>query len=178
MDLEAAGGNPKQNPPQTLPVEWHLCSFDALQVQQLYEILKLRQQVFCLEQDCLYLDIDDKDPFCLHLFAECQGKIIAVLRILPENLSWPEASIGRFAVDPAFRNLGLGRQAMETALAFLKSEWNEPAVRIEGQAYLKEFYESLGFACKRGPYLEDGIPHFEMLLDFPAEGPLCKNDPD
>ena len=110
--------------------------------------------------------MDDKDKSSIHLFVEEQGKTIVCLRILPAGLSYPEASIGRFAIDKSYRRQGLGREAMNHTIQYMKQEMKVPAIRISGQAYLQKFYEDLGFETIRGPYLEDQIPHYEMLRLF------------
>lgn len=147
-------------------MNWELKTYQELTKDELYDILKLRCNVFVAEQKCTEPDLDDKDQSSLHLFAKNEGRIIACLRILPAGLSYPEPSIGRFAVDPSYRKNGLGREAMTRALQYMKTEWHPAAIRISGQAYLQKFYESLGFETVRGPYLEDQIPHYELLLNL------------
>lgn len=144
-------------------MNWNLKTYDELTKDELYDILKLRCQVFVEEQKCTEADLDDKDKSSIHLFAEDQGQTIACLRILPAGLSYPEASIGRFAIDKAYRGQGLGREAMNRTIQYMKQEMKVPAIRISGQAYLQKFYEDFGFVTIRGPYLEDQIPHYEML---------------
>ena len=147
-------------------MNWNLKTYDELTKDELYDILKLRCQVFVEEQKCTEADLDDKDKSAIHLFVEEQGKTIVCLRILPAGLSYPEASIGRFAIAKDYRGQGLGREAMNRSLQYMTQEMKVPAIRISGQAYLQKFYEDLGFETIRGPYLEDQIPHYEMLLSF------------
>ncbi len=145
-------------------LHWEIKSFDALTKEELYEILKLRFEVFVVEQKCTDLDLDDRDQESIHMFLRENNHMIACLRMLPEGLSYPEASIGRFAVDREFRKQGIGRKGLETAIRYILEEWKESAIRISGQAYLYDFYRSFGFQETKGPYLEDQIPHYQFLL--------------
>jgi len=111
-----------------------------------------------------YLDPDDKDPSCWHLEGLLGGQLIACLRIAPPGAVYPEASIGRVAVAPDNRGQSLGRELMVRSMAYAQDLWPNDGLRISGQAYLQEFYHTLGFATVKGPYLEDDLPHYEMLL--------------
>lgn len=145
-------------------MKWHLSSFDTLDAPTLYQLLQLRSAIFVVEQQCIYQDIDDKDPQALHLWC-CDDKqrIVACCRLLPPGLSYAEASIGRVATATDARGLGLGRILMHKALQASEAHWQSVPVRISAQLYLQRFYESLGFDGIGEPYLEDGIPHLEML---------------
>ena len=145
-------------------IEWHCKPFSELSNDQLYEFIKLRIDIFVVEQTCPYLDPDSKDPDCWHLEGLLQGQLVACLRIAPPGAVYPELSIGRVAVAPDNRGQGLGREAMLQSLAYSKALWPSANIRLSGQAYLQEFYHSLGFTTVKGPYLEDDLPHFEMLL--------------
>ena len=127
-------------------------------------MIKLRGSIFVVEQRCPYLDPDDKDPSCWHLEGLLGDQLIACLRIAPPGAVYPELSIGRVAVAPDNRGQGLGREAMVQSLAYSQALWPNANIRLSGQAYLQEFYHSLGFSTVKGPYLEDDLPHFEMLL--------------
>ncbi|MCR4694597.1 MAG: GNAT family N-acetyltransferase [Pseudobutyrivibrio sp.] len=142
---------------------WKLKAFEDLTVGELYEILRLRAEIFVVEQDCVYQDLDGKDRQSMHLFLQDGEEVIACLRIIPAGISYKEPSIGRFVVKESERKSGLGREAMNQAIEYISSEYKEDHIRISGQAYLREFYESLGFKVVKDPYLEDGIPHFQML---------------
>jgi len=146
-------------------MNWHLQAFDTLTIPELYAILQLRSKVFVVEQQCVYQDMDGKDRKAMHLWcSDQQNNCIAYCRLLPPGISYTEASIGRVVTDPDHRKGGMGRLLMEKAIAVLTEEKREPAIRISAQEYLQRFYESLGFARVSESYLEDGIPHIEMLL--------------
>ena len=145
------------------PVRWRWRHFDLFTAREWHAILQLRAAVFVVEQTCAYQDPDDKDPQCWHLEGLVGDRLVATLRSLPPGLSYAESSIGRVVVEPEFRHRQLGRALMTRAIAFNQAMW-PGAVRISAQAYLQEFYQSLGFSTVRGPYPEDDIPHYEMLL--------------
>lgn len=121
-----------------------------------------------LEQACPYPEIDGKDPSCLHLLGTDNGELVAYLRILPACLSYDEVSIGRVVIKPSHRGKGLGRPMMEKAIAYITTEWKESQIRIGAQAYLEKFYQSLGFEPISEVYLEDDIPHLDMLYRKPV----------
>ncbi len=143
--------------------KFRLCSFADLSNDELYAILRIRQEVFIVEQTCYYLDADGKDFDSLHLFQMLEGSVIAYARLLPPSLSYPrEASIGRVLTAPSHRGLGLGRSLMREAMEHCGKLWPEAGICISAQCYLENFYKSLGFASTEKRYLEDGIPHVEM----------------
>jgi len=144
-------------------MEWKLKKFDDLTSDELYGILKLRSEVFVVEQDCVYQDLDDKDQFSYHLFLENEGEIIAVSRIIPENVSYEEMSIGRVVVKENFRGQGLSKIMMKKAIDFIVDDLGKSEIRLSGQAYLVDFYENLGFKKVSDVYMEDNIEHFEFL---------------
>jgi ElaA protein len=148
-------------------MEWKLKTFDELTGHELYRILQARVHVFMLEQSCLYPEIDGKDQASRHLFLEADGEIAAYCRILPSGVSYPESSIGRVLVKETYRGQGLAQELMTRALAFLKEEWGETAVKIQAQNYLHSFYGSFGFQAVSDVYLEDNIPHVDMILSQP-----------
>lgn len=142
---------------------WHYQTFDNLTVVQLYSILQLRSKVFVVEQNCPYLDMDDKDQQSVHLWLSGEkGDALAYCRLLPPGISYPQCSIGRVVTDPAIRKNGSGRILMQQAIAYIEREWQQRVIRIGAQLYLQAFYESLGFRQTSAEYLEDGIPHIEM----------------
>ncbi|HEL1586477.1 TPA: GNAT family N-acetyltransferase [Streptococcus suis] len=149
-------------------MKWSLCSFDQLTLDQLYAILALRTDVFVVEQACPYPEIDGKDPASYHLFAEEAGEMIAYLRILPAGLSYEEASIGRVVIRGSHRGRGLGRPMMQEAIDYIVQDLQESQIKIGAQAHLEDFYRSLGFEPVSEVYLEDGIPHLDMLYVKPA----------
>lgn len=145
-------------------MNWYTKSFTELSIDELYKILQLRSAVFVVEQDCPYQDIDDKDRDAIHLWnVDQEGTITAYCRLLPAGISYKEPSIGRVATALNIRNTGVGRIMMQKAISCIYDTWNLPAIRISAQLYLSRFYTSLGFEQVGEPYLEDNIPHIEML---------------
>lgn len=143
-----------------------LKEFIELTTEELYEILKLRAEVFVVEQNCPYQDLDDKDQSSYHLFVEDNGQIIAVLRILPENVAYKEMAIGRLIVKKSYRGKEISRKMMVRAMKFITEDLGKEKIRLSGQAYLSDFYQSLGFEKVSEMYLEDGIEHFEFLYEI------------
>lgn len=144
-------------------MKWEIKKFKELSVDELYRILELRNNVFVVEQECIYQDCDRKDLEAYHLFCIENDKIIATLRILEKGISYDEISIGRVVVDKLYRRKNLGRKAMEMAIDFIKNTYGNSPIRISAQVYIKDFYESLGFKAVSDIYLEDDIPHIEMI---------------
>ncbi|HEM5146149.1 TPA: GNAT family N-acetyltransferase [Streptococcus suis] len=149
-------------------MQWEIKAFDQLSLQELYGILTLRVDVFVVEQACPYPEVDGKDPNCLHLFGTDEGELVAYLRILPAGLSYDEVSIGRVVIKSSHRGKGLGRPMMEQAIHFITNEWKERQIKIGAQAHLEKFYSSLGFEPVSEVYLEDDIPHLDMLYTKPV----------
>ena len=137
--------------------------FEELTAAELYEIIKERINVFIVEQNCTYHDCDGKDYKARHLQAKEGPRLAGYLRILPPGVSYAEASIGRVLVAQDFRRRGLGRSLMNLAIEYILTEMKEKQIRISGQAYLEKFYTSLGFQRVSDIYLEDNLPHIEML---------------
>lgn len=144
-------------------IVWKIKAFEELSVAELYEILQIRQQVFIVEQTCYYLDADGSDEKAIHIWAEKKGQIVAYCRIFDENIKYPEASIGRVLTHPAFRNVSLGKILLRIALNTIETKFRTAAVRISAQDYLLRFYEEFDFRKTGKSYLEDDIPHTEML---------------
>jgi len=147
-------------------IRWQCLPFDELRPDQLYEILRLRSEVFVLEQNCLYQDMDRKDAHADHLMAWGDGKLLACSRILPPGISYPEPSIGRVVTAPEARGIGLGRALMKNSIQLLHNKFGKIPIKIGAQYYLVGFYESLGFSVSGDLYLEDGIEHVEMTFDI------------
>ncbi|MGJ0908942.1 GNAT family N-acetyltransferase [Clostridium botulinum] len=137
--------------------------FNELSVEEIYEILKIRNEVFIVEQECPYEDCDGKDKNAYHLFYMGEGKVIFYLRILEKGLSYDEISIGRVLVDKDYRGKGLARKSILQAIDFIQNNLKENSIRISAQHYLMDFYKSFGFKPVSEVYLEDNIPHIEML---------------
>ena len=138
---------------------WHDRAFAELTVRELYAITALRERVFVVVQNCVYLDADGADPQCRHLWAEDEARSVqAYCRLVPAGVKFGEASIGRVITAPEARGTGLGKELMERAIAALGAI----PIRIGAQAHLEKFYGGLGFVAASAPYDEDGIPHIEM----------------
>ncbi len=145
-------------------ITWLYKPFEELTVTELYKLLKLRSEVFVVEQNCVYLDLDDKDSVSGHLCGWLNGELVAYARILPPGTSYPEASIGRVSSAPGYRKLGAGRELMKEAIKLTLAQFNGAGIKIGAQLYLDRFYTSLGFIQSGPTYMEDGIPHIEMAF--------------
>jgi ElaA protein len=139
-------------------------TYEALTKDELYQILHLRNEVFVVEQACPYQDIDGKDLDAYHLLMFDDQQLIGYLRILKPGTSYEEASIGRVIIKKSHRDKRLGRVLMQESIDFVQNELNLQTLRISAQCYLEKFYTSLGFARVSEDYMEDDIPHLEMLL--------------
>jgi len=137
--------------------------FGALTTIELYNILKLREEIFVIEQACIYPDIDGRDEVAHHLMAFDGDTLVGCLRIFGRGVTFEEASIGRLVVSERHRSRGIARALMQQALAFLRTELGETHVKIAAQSYAIPFYESLGFEIVSEEYLEDGIAHVDMV---------------
>jgi ElaA protein len=145
-----------------MTTNWKIKPFQALSLSELYSILQLRSEVFVVEQNCVYQDIDGKDEKALHVLGEFDGKIVAYARLFKPNDYFEKSSIGRVIVDQDFRDKKLGRFLMREAIEAIRNHFGETQITISAQLYLKIFYESLGFIQTSEMYLEDDIPHIEM----------------
>lgn len=150
-----------------MTVQWTCKTFDQLSPHELYAALRLRNDVFVVEQSCIFQDADDKDVESLHLSGTLEGSLAAYARIVPAGLSYEEVSIGRVVVARSARKLGLGRELMSRALVEVYERHGTVPVRIGAQLYLQHFYESLGFSRVSDVYDEDGIDHVLMWKAAP-----------
>ena len=149
-------------------ISWHFAHFSDLSAEQLHGLLALRADVFVVEQNCPYADPDTKDRVSYHLWAsDAHESLVAVARVVPPGISYPEPSIGRVATAIAHRRTGLGRELMRRAMAQAEALYPGRDLVISAQAYLKRFYEELGFRPEGGEYDEDGIPHVQMRKTSP-----------
>lgn len=146
-----------------MELKWKIKPFEALTVNELYDVLKLRSEIFVVEQNCVYLDIDGKDKKALHLIGEYDGKVVAYSRLFDAGISFDNASIGRVIVDANYRDKKWGHDLMREAIAAIKSNFGKDQITIGAQLYLKKFYESHGFVQSSEMYLEDDIEHIEMI---------------
>ncbi len=147
-----------------MQLNWIYKSFHLLTVEELYAIMQLRNEVFSVEQNCVYQDADDKDQASYHLAGWDGKKLAAYCRILPAGLSYDSPSIGRVVSSPAYRNSGCGRRLMQLAITKTMAQFNQPLITISAQLYLQKFYSDLGFKQISDVYAEDGIPHIKMQL--------------
>lgn len=147
-----------------MKLNWRLKKFEELSTMELYTILQLRLAVFSVEQNCAYQDVDGKDIYSLHLMGENEkGELLAYARIVPAGISFAEVSIGRVITAAVARGTGAGKALMKEALATVVMQFGKVPVRIGAQCYLIKFYQSFGFEIAGEEYLEDNIPHIEML---------------
>lgn len=144
-------------------MEIKIKKFNELTTEELYKILRVRNEVFVVEQICIYQDCDNKDYNSYHLYVEEGNEVVGYLRIVNKGISYNEISIGRVLVKETHRNKGLSRKIMLEAIKFIEEKLNSNEIRLSGQVYIKGFYESLGFKQVSEEYLEDDIPHVEML---------------
>ena len=146
-------------------ISWSIKSFDELNKNELYDLLKLRSEVFVVEQNCVYQDIDDKDIKGTHFFGQDGSDLIAYLRVMEVGVLYPNhISIGRVVVKQTHRNKKLGNEILANAIDFCRKKFPKTPIKISAQTHLKSFYNQLGFEFKGEAYLEDGIPHCAMYL--------------
>lgn len=148
-----------------MEIVWNIKTFEALTISELYAILKLRSEVFVVEQNCVYLDIDGKDSLALHLFGEYNGEIVAYSRLFKPGISFDNASIGRVVVSADYRNKKWGKDLILQSILAIENHFGINQITISAQLYLKKFYESLGFIPSSEMYLEDDIPHIKMVKE-------------
>jgi ElaA protein len=142
---------------------WKVKEFDALTTTEIYGIMRLRSEVFVLEQECVYLDADGYDDQCLHLWKEVHGAVVAYTRILPAGVYYPEASIGRVVVAQNARGGDLGKELMRRSEEILYNTGHHGPVKLMAQSYLLKWYGSQGYIAEGDEFLEDGIPHTTMV---------------
>lgn len=145
-------------------ITWVLKEFSALTPHELYAILRLRTEVFVIEQTCIFQDMDNKDQQCRHLMGfDDDQNLVAYTRLVPPGVSFVEPSIGRVVTAASARGGGVGRLLMEKSIAETLQLYGKTPIRLGAQLYLKKFYESLGFSQSSDIYDEDGIDHIEMI---------------
>ena len=137
--------------------------FHELTIQELYNILQLRSEVFVVEQNCIYQDIDGKDQKAVHIFFTENNKTIAYSRIFNEGEYFENPSIGRVVVEKENRGTELGKKIMMEGEKYIKETFTNKKIEISAQKYLKDFYSELGYEFTGNEYLEDGIPHIRMI---------------
>jgi ElaA protein len=151
-------------------ITWYCKAFNELSPLEMYKILQLRSEVFVVEQNCVFLDMDNKDEGCLHLMGFAGDELAAYTRLVPPGYIYEEMSIGRVVTSPGHRGKGLGKELMQRSIALCRHYFGDGPIKIGAQYYLLKFYSSLGFKVISDIYLEDGIEHVYMILKdtFPA----------
>lgn len=144
-------------------LSWILKPFDRLTAAELYAVLRLRSRVFVVEQQCVYLDTDNKDQEAFHLQGMQDGNLVAYARLFAPGMYYQEAAIGRIVTAPDLRGMGVGKALVQKSLEIALRLYGEVPVRIGAQRHLEAFYREFGFRADGEPYLEDGIPHVEMV---------------
>jgi ElaA protein len=144
-------------------ITWRFAPFGALSTLELYELLQLRSEVFVVEQACVFQDMDGADTEAMHLLGMQDGRLVAYARCFAPGVKFAEASIGRVVTHASARGGGTGHLLMKQAVEKLQQHWGPQAIRIGAQARLEKFYNQHGFVQDGEPYIEDGIPHIEML---------------
>lgn len=144
-------------------MKWIFLTFEEINTQQLYTVLQLRSEVFVIEQNCVYQDMDGLDQKAFHVLGYDQERLVAYARVFNANTYFIEASIGRVIVRESFRKNKVGVELMQKSIHFIQEKLGHQSIRISAQQYLLNFYENLGFRTIGDGYLEDGIPHINML---------------
>jgi len=143
-------------------IQWKIKRFEALSLQELYSALELRSEVFVVEQNCVYQDIDNKDQKAIHVMGYLNADLVAYARLFDAGDYFEQASIGRVVVSPAHRSKSFGHELMRQAISEVEQHFKTTEITISAQLYLKAFYESHGFVAQGESYLEDDIPHIKM----------------
>src|SRR5688572_18862148 len=144
-------------------MNWTVKNFNSLTPHELYAILQLRAEVFGIEQNCIYQDMDNKDQHCFHLMGWQNNQLLAYTRLVPPGISYTQPSIGRVVTSPAARRTGLGKTLIEKSIEEIFRLYGKKSIKIGAQLYLKKFYESFDFEQSGEIYDEDGIAHIHML---------------
>ncbi|WP_344924640.1 GNAT family N-acetyltransferase [Aquimarina addita] len=147
-----------------MDLQFKIKRFDELEIKELYHMLRLRAEVFIVEQDCVYQDIDNKDQKALHVLGIKNDKIIAYTRLFDAGDYFEKASIGRVVISDKERAYGYGHELLKKSIAAVNEFFNTSDIKISAQCYLKKFYKQHGFKQIGEEYLEDGIPHIAMIL--------------
>ncbi|WP_298224198.1 GNAT family N-acetyltransferase [Flavobacterium sp.] len=148
-----------------MDLKWKIKRFTELSVNELYDLLQLRSEVFVVEQNCVYQDIDGKDRKALHLMGEYDSKIVAYARLFAAGDYFEEASIGRVVIGTKYRDRKWGHELMREAIVGIEANFHTKKITISAQLYLQKFYESHGFEVTSETYLEDDIPHIQMKIN-------------
>lgn len=155
----------KQGQNKGIDLEWKVLKFEEFTLDELYDLMQLRSQVFVVEQDCVYLDQDGKDKKALHVLGFKGTKICAYARLFDKGEYFDACSIGRVIVAEDERQFAYGHKLMKVSINAINEKYGEDTIKISAQKYLKKFYESHGFVQKGEEYLEDDIPHIGMIKE-------------
>lgn len=148
-------------------LDWQIKHFSEISIAEFHDLIALRIKIFVVEQNCPYQELDGKDKKAYHLIGrDGFGNIVATARILPKGISYQEVSIGRVAIDVSARNNGNGHVLMEKCMQYIQEEFGATNVRISAQNHLEKYYQKHGFVSTGKTYLEDDIPHLEMLFEL------------
>lgn len=150
-------------------IQWNCIEFGNLSTELLYAVLQLRAEVFVMEQNCAYQDMDGLDQAALHVTGHLDDNLVCYARLLPPGLKYKGASIGRVITVKKLRGGGYGRRLMIAAIAYCHQHFTDASITVSAQHQLENFYISLGFHTVSEPYAEDGIPHIEMLMNWPEQ---------
>lgn len=146
-------------------LSWEFKPYHQLTIDEFHDLVALRVNVFVVEQDCPYPELDGNDKLAHHLICKNENnELVGTLRILPKDTNYPELSIGRVVINPKFRGQKLGHEMMEKTLLFIKKTFNPDVIKISAQKHLEKFYNNHNFVSTGKEYLEDGIPHVEMIF--------------
>ncbi len=144
-------------------LDWKTLPFAGLSTAELYAVLQLRTEVFVVEQACVFQDMDGADSKAVHVLGMAGDELVAYARCFPAGIKFSEASIGRVITRMSARGASLGHELMRQAIKCVTQQWGAQPIRIGAQARLEKFYRQHGFVTTGAPYIEDGIPHLEML---------------
>jgi ElaA protein len=148
-------------------LDWQIKHFSEISIAEFHDLMALRIKIFVVEQNCPYQEIDGKDKKAYHLIGrDGLGNVVATARILPKGISYKEVSIGRVAIDESDRNKGNGHVLMEKCMKYIDEEFGATNIRISAQSHLENYYQKHGFVSTGKTYLEDDIPHVEMLFEL------------
>lgn len=154
----------------TSPVEWRVVRFGELSPHDLHDVLRLRQEVFVVEQNCVFREIDGRDPLALHVLGRRDGRLVAYARVFAPGVIGEEASIGRVLTEASARGAGLGRAVVAEAMRTIERIAPRAPIRLAAQLHLERFYQSFGFVGIGEKYVDDGIVHLDMVRAAGAEG--------
>jgi len=146
-----------------MEIVFKIKQYNKLSIAEMYSLLQLRSEVFVVEQNCIYQDIDEKDEKAIHVLGYYNGDLAAYSRLFNKGCYFDKTSIGRVVVRSKYRNKKIGHNLMRVSIDVIKKKFNETAIMISAQEYLKKFYESHGFVQASEMYLEDDIPHIQMI---------------